>query len=263
VGKHLGAEVSGVDLTRPLDEGQVSELRAALLQHLVIFFRDQEMSYDDLAALGRRFGRLYTTPRSPAPPGHPELVLLHADEKTERVPGETWHSDGSCEDRPPMGSILHLRTAPESGGDTHFASMYAAYETLPEAFRRSLAGLQVINGTINARWYDEGKTLGGQPIGAHPLVREHPETGRSSLFVDPSFSKRVVGMDCKQGRELLERLFEHIGNPDLQVRFRWRRHSVAFWDNRCTLHRATFDYWPQVRSGVRVSIAGELPLAGA
>lgn len=251
--------VRGVDLTRSLTDAEVAELRLALLEHQVLFFRDQEMSLDDLSALGRAFGPLYSHPRTPSPPGHPELVVLHADENTKAVAGATWHSDGCCEEEPPMGSILHLTTVPETGGDTLFASMYAAYDALSGAMQRMLSGLLAVNGSINARWYDEGKSRGEQPAGAHPIVRTHPETGRPALFVNSTFSKRIVGMTVEEGQALLGFLFRHLERAEFQVRFQWRPNSAAFWDNRCTQHRVLFDYHPQVRTGARVTVAGDRP----
>lgn len=256
----LGAEVRGIDLRRALPAAEIEEIRAALLEHQVLFFRDQELDLEAFSRFAKGFGRLTKHPRSPSPEGFPGLVRLHADESSKKVVGETWHSDGCCDEEPPMASILHLHTVPVGAGDTLFASMTAAYEALPDVQRQRLEGLEAVHGSLNARWYAEGRFRGRRPNGTHPLVRTHPETGRRSLFLNRTFTERVVEMEVGESRELLDELFDHVEQPAFQMRFAWQPHSVAFWDNRCTIHRAIFDYHPRVRSGVRAMIAGERPV---
>jgi len=192
-------------------------------------------------------------------------MIIHADANSKRVAGESWHSDVSCEERPPMGSILRIHTLPETGGDTLFASMYAAYEALSEPMQRFLEGLTAVHDgapyyrSVNARI---GRDDGGRsyPRAEHPVVRTHPESGRKALFVNEMFTTHIVGLSRQESDALLGFLFEHIRQPQFQCRFRWEKNSVAFWDNRCVQHQAIWDYWPRTRSGFRVTIRGERPV---
>ncbi len=259
----LGAEISGVDLSQDLSDETIGQIRQALLDHLVIFFRDQEIDYDQHKAFGRRFGSLHVHPRAPSPEGHPELLVIHADENSKRVAGQGWHSDVSCDETPPMGSILHLTQVPDTGGDTLFANMYAAYEALSKPMKHFLEGLSARHESAHIYRGNYYKNAQGardeQPSNLHPVVRTHPETGRRALFVNSAFTTRIDGLTRGESKSLLNYLFHHIENPALQVRFQWRPNSIAFWDNRCTQHLAVFDYWPKVRHGVRVTIEGDRP----
>lgn len=263
----IGAEVSGVDLSRPLGNRQFQELHDALLEHQVLFFRDQAgLDLDAQKALGRRFGELHVHPASAAPEGHPEVLPIHADANSKRVAGERWHSDVSCDAEPPMGSILHLRTVPPTGGDTLFASAYAAYDALSERMKAYLDGLTATHDgehVYRGRYADQGVDDTGKvyPRSVHPVVARHPATGRRVLFVNPTFTTRINEVPREESDAVLAFLYQHGARPDFQVRFRWRPDSVAFWDNRCTQHIAMWDYFPQVRSGFRVTIRGERPAA--
>ena len=263
----IGAEVSGVDLSRPLGNQQFQELHDALLEHQVLFFRDQAgLDLDAQKALGRRFGELHVHPAAGAPEGHPEILPIHADAGSKRVAGERWHSDVSCDAEPPMGSILHLRTVPPSGGDTLFASMYAAYNALSDRMKAYLDGLTATHDgehVYRGRYADQGVDDTGKryPRSVHPVVARHPATGRRVLFVNPTFTTRINEVPREESDAVLAFLYQHGARPDFQVRFRWRPDSVAFWDNRCTQHIAMWDYFPQVRSGFRVTIRGERPAA--
>ena len=259
----IGAEISGVDLA-DLDETAFRAIREALMAHGVIFFRDQDISIESQKALGARFGELVVHPNDPGVDGHPEVMVIHADESSKRVAGERWHSDVSCDPVPPMGSILRLHTVPESGGDTLFACMYAAFDALSDRMRGLLAGLTAIHD--GAPYYREvnrliGRDDGGReyPSAEHPVVRTHPETGREALFVNSMFTTRIVGLSPAESRAILDFLFDHVQRPDFHCRFRWRKHSIAFWDNRCIQHHAIWDYFPETRSGYRVTIRGEPP----
>lgn len=258
----IGAELEGVDLSLTMSDARLQEIRDALLDHLVIFFRNQNLTPDQHKAIGRRFGRLHI---HPAPlgilEGHPEIVVVKADENSKRIAGEEWHSDVSCDAEPPMGSILYVKELPSIGGDTLFASMYAAYEALSDSMQRFLCGLTGIHD--GARNYE-----GRQPIAAnsgefprseHPVVRTHPETGRKALFVNRMFTNRLVQLRKSENDLILQMLFRHIENPEFQCRFRWDPNSIAFWDNRCTQHQALWDYYPQRRYGNRVTITGDIP----
>lgn len=260
---HIGAEIRGVDLSADLDDGTVAEIRQALLDHQVLFFRDQDLSYDRHKALGRRFGELHVHPAAPSPEGHPELLVIHADEKSKRVAGQGWHSDVSCDAEPPMASILYLEEVPDPGGDTLFCSMYAVYDALSQRMQRYLEGLTAIHSgrhVYRGRYYEDAQGARHEhPENEHPVIRTHPETGRQALFVNEGFTTRIRGVDPIESRGVLATLYEMIRHPEFQCRFKWAPGSVAFWDNRCVQHLAVFDYWPQVRHGVRVTIAGDRP----
>ena len=260
---NIGAEILGVDLEH-LDEDIFAVLRDALTRHLVVFFRDQDISIEAHKALGTRFGVLDVHPNDPGLEGHPEVMIIHADETSKRVAGEMWHSDVSCAAEPPMGSILHMHEVPDEGGDTLFASMYAAYDALSDRMQAYLSGLTAVHD--GGPYYREvnaiiGRDDGGRtyPRSEHPVVRTHPVSGRKCLFVNSMFTTRIVGVPKAESDAVLGFLFEHVRNPLFQCRFRWARHSVAFWDNRCTQHYAVWDYFPKRRSGHRVTVRGERP----
>jgi taurine dioxygenase len=260
----IGAEVWGVDLSRTLDARSFEALRQALLSHLVLFFRDQGLDLDQLEALGHRFGELHIHPTETAVEGHPELIRVHVDANSTVYAGRMWHSDVSCEPAPPMGSILHLHETPATGGDTLFANMYAAYEALSDPMKAWLAGLEALHESkYNLRVCfgatEEELRDGHYPEAVHPVVCSHPETGRKVLFVNESFTSRIVGLAPEESRALLAFLFRHIASPRFQCRFRWRENSVAFWDNRCAQHMAMWDYYPHTRSGHRATLAGTRP----
>ncbi len=259
VGPYLGAEIAGVDLTKPLGERQLVEIRAALLENSVIFFRDQPLDTSTLEAFGKHFGTLHIHSGMAGLPDHPEVTRIHADANSERVNGEEWHTDLSCDPIPPMGSILCLHTVPALGGDTIFASMYAAYDELSETLKRTLEGLTATHdGYVAFGHRYPGKQYNRT---THPVVVRHPVTRRRLIYVNRGFTSRINGLSAGESRDLLELLFRHCEQPDFQIRFRWRPHSVAFWDNRCTQHLAIWDYYPHVRSGIRVQIDGESAMA--
>ena len=259
----VGAEISGIDLAQPLGNQQFQEVHDALMAHQVLFFRDQALTLDQHKAFGRLFGELAIHPNSPAPAGHPEILPVHADANSKRIAGERWHSDVSCDPEPPMGSILHLNTIPAVGGDTIFASMTAAYDALSAPMKQFLSGLTAIHdGTPN---YTRTNALYGKPTtktfprAEHPLIRTHPVTGRPAIFVNPVFTVGIKDIPDAEATAILNFLYEHCGRPHWQVRFRWQADSVAFWDNRCVQHIAMWDYYPQVRSGYRVTVKGDRP----
>jgi taurine dioxygenase len=260
----IGAEIHGVDLTQPLDEATFAEIHAALLAHQVIFFRDQDITIEQQKDFGRRFGKLHIHPALPGPEGHPEILPIHADENSKHVAGNAWHSDVSCDAEPPLGSILHMHTVPSSGGDTMFSSMTAAYEALSEPMQEMLCGMTAIHASehvYRGRYKDQGVDDTGKefPESVHPVVRTHPETGRKALFVNRGFTTRINGLKTAEGKAMLRFLFEHMAKPEYMCRFQWAEKSIAFWDNRCVQHYALWDYFPQVRHGLRVTIEGDKP----
>ena len=259
---HTGAEIRGVDLSQPLDERTFKEIHDALIDSGVIFFRDQHLTPEQHKAFGRLFGELHMHPAAPREvPEHPEILVIHADEKSKHVAGENWHSDVSCDLEPPMGSILYMHELPPVGGDTLFASMYAAYEALSEPMKRFLEpltamheGEHVYRGRYGVN--DTGKVF---PKAEHPVIRTHPVSGRKALFVNGGFTTRIVQLKRPESDALLQFLYRHVETPEFHCRFRWQVNSVAFWDNRCVQHHAMWDYYPQRRHGHRVTIKGDKP----
>lgn len=265
---HIGAEVAGVDLRDPSD-AEIKEIDDLLLEHLVLFFRDQDLTPGQHVALGRRFGDLHIHSVVPAHTGHPEIIVLENDE--EHPPNvDAWHTDVTMDTEPPMGSILRAVDVPAVGGDTLWASMYAAYEALPAATQRMCDELVAVHhypdsfrkgilrqegGYAKMEQYDKDH----RPV-EHPVVRTHPITGRKALFVNSTFTKYIKGAGRKESDALLRMLWDHIATrPEFQVRFHWEPNSIAFWDNRCTQHYAVADYHPRHRLMQRVTIAGDRP----
>jgi taurine dioxygenase len=248
----------------------------------VLFFRDQELTREQHLSFGRRFGELHIHPAAPSPEGYPAIMPIHADAAStanldelkvgkRAVAGNFWHSDVSCDPEPPLGSILYLREVPEVGGDTLFSSMYAAYEALSEPMKRFLEELTAVhsgehiyrarypNNEVKDRSEYGYQGAGTFPISVHPVLRTHPETKRTSLYVNAGFTSRIKELEADASQAILDFLFKHIQRPEFCCRFRWRRNSVAFWDNRCVQHYAVFDYFPAMRSGDRVTVKGDKP----
>ena len=253
----LGAEIQGIDLGATLGDQQVQDIHDALLRYQVIFFRDQHMSMDQHKDLGRCFGPLDIHPSIPGPKGHPEILMLHSDEKVHLAASQ-WHSDVSCDQVPNLGSILYGKVVPRTGGDTCWASMYAAYEGLSGSMQRFLSELTGVHESAHVFGKLDG-SVANYPTAEHPVVRTHPETGRQGLYVNSIFTTGIKELNEAEERSLLDFLFRHIETPEFQVRFHWEENSVAFWDNRCTQHRATADFFPQTRTMQRVTIKGDQP----
>jgi len=261
----IGVEVSGVDLTAPLPAEQAAELAQALANHNVLFFRDQpELTPEQQIAFGRNFGDLHVHPASPHMPGYPAIMEIDIDENSVVNNGSDWHSDVSSDDTPPLGTILQIHRTPSSGGDTLFANMYAAYDALSDVMKSRLDGLTAIHDPERAfrgRYANRGKDDSGRVFSAaeHPVIRSHPVSGRQALFVNETFTTRIVGMTQEESDAILNFLFRHLTQPRFQVRFHWRPNDIAFWDNRCTQHLALWDYWPESRKGRRVTVCGDRP----
>ncbi len=260
----IGANVEGITLAQPLSNRQVDELHRALAEHQVLFFRDQPLDEVAHKRLGRYFGELHIHPSTPGPQGYPEILPIHADANSKRVNGEYWHSDVSCDEEPPLGSILYLHTVPSAGGDTLFASQYAAYDALSPRLKVYLEGLTATHSGDHVYRRNnalEGRSESGKvyPRASHPIVRTHPVSKRKALFVNSNFTTHIDGLPQDEGRAILDYLFAHSTREEFQVRFNWRPHSVAFWDNRSVQHLAIWDYYPQTRSGRRVTIKGDRP----
>lgn len=252
----IGATVGNIDLTRPLTEAELAELKRAFTEYQVLFFRDQQISHDDHVRLAEYFGTIgqhVGKKTNSQESDDPRVRKFYASGDVPRVSGNLWHTDQSCAPVPPMASILYLHTIPDNGGgDTGYASMYAAYDALSERMKVHLDGLTAVH---------EGKHLFGEgtPDAVHPVVARHPESGRKLLFVNPGFTIRINDIPPEESDALLKYLFEHCLRPEWTTRFKWEPHSIAFWDNRCVWHRAIGDYLPQVRAGFRVQIEGTEP----
>lgn len=261
---NIGAEIRGVDLSRDLGNQQFQEIHDALMENLVIFFRDQKLTIDQHKDFGRRFGKLHIHPNAPQElKEHPEILVIRADENSKRVAGEEWHSDVSCDPEPPMGSILYMHTVPpDGGGDTMFANMYRAFDTLSEPIKQMLTGMTAIHDSGKAHSYRVNATDRADkafPRAEHPVVRTHPVTGRKGLYVNRGFTTRIVQLKPNESAALLEMLYRHIETPEFMCRFQWQPNSIAFWDNRSAQHHALFDYFPNKRYGHRVTVCGDKP----
>jgi taurine dioxygenase len=257
---HIGAEIGRVDLTQPLSEPQLDQLRAAFTQYQVVFFRDQRISFDDQIRLASYFGSLgrhVGASTISKTTDNPLVRKFHYDATSQVISGENFHSDQSCAPMPPLGTILYNHTVPpDGGGDTQFASMYAAYDALSPRMQTYLAGLTAT--------HDGTRIFGpGTPVAVHPVVVRHPVSGRKALYVNTDFTAYINDLPRLEADRLLAFLVDHCANPQWTARFRWHAHSIAFWDNRCVQHQAIWDYWPNVRSGYRVQIEGTAaPVAG-
>jgi taurine dioxygenase len=257
--RRIGAEIFGADIGKPLGNQQFQEIHDALIRHQVIFFRDQDLTHESHKEFGRRFGPLMIHSGVPGLKDHPEIVKIHGDSKSKSVAGESWHSDLTADSEPPLGSILYLHTVPENGGDTMFSSMVAAYDALSEKMKAYLEGMTAVhdaNPVYKRIFPDLDRKY---PCSTHPIIRTHPVSGRKLVFVNPSYTTHIVGISKTESAAILGFLYQHCGNPDFTVRFRWQPRSVAFWDNRCTWHQAIWDYFPETRSGYRVTVAGDKP----
>lgn len=265
----LGAELSGVDLGAALDDAQVAAIRRALLDHGVIFFRDQDFDTDAHKRLARRFGDIFRHPFLIS--DDPDVVTIVRNPGDGRIVGEDWHSDTAMMAEPPMGAILIALDVPDYGGDTLFANQYLAYEALSDGMKEMLAGLKAINtdrmaAGPGAAARDSRRSTKAR-VGtdyvetrtAHPVVRTHPETGRKCLYVNHSYTVGFEGWTEEESRLLLDWLMEWGHRPEFTCRFRWRKGSVAFWDNRCTKHIAVNDVHHATRIMRRIQIAGDRP----
>ena len=264
----LGAEVYGVDLAGDLADGAVRAIRQALLDHLVIFFRDQELPPDRFIAFAKRFGTPSEYPLIKGIEGHPEIIKVAKLEDETVNFGGIWHSDTSYLERPSMATMLVAREVPPFGGDTLFANMYLAYESLSDGMRRVLDGLKAVNSSAKA---DATRTredrIKSDPTpqsrsefaSEHPVVRTHPETGRRALYVNVAHTVRFAGMTEEESAPLLRFLFQHQTRPEFTCRFSWRVGSFAFWDNRAAQHNPVNDYHGFRRVMHRITLAGDRP----
>ena len=263
---NLGAEITGVDLSQEISEAEFSEIEAAFLAYQVLFFKGQkEIPPQVHIDLGKRFGPLHSHPAAPTMAGYPEIFEIHATRHSKVANGEFWHSDVSCDEEPPLGTMLQIHILPPCGGDTMFSNMYAAYDALSDAMKTFLDGLSATHASehiYRGRYADRGQKDSdiAFPSASHPVVRTHPQTGRKALFVNRTFTTQINELSEEESSAVLKMLFEHAESIQFQIRFRWSKNDMAFWDNRCCMHRAIWDYWPEERKGRRVTIKGDRPL---
>jgi taurine dioxygenase len=261
----LGAENTGVDLSQELPDATIAAIRQALLEHQVIFFRDQALTPERQVAFGRRFGPLNIHPYVSGMADHPEVMEVIKEPQDRINFGGGWHSDMSFLERPAIGSILYAVETPEVGGDTLFASQAAAFEALSPGLQKTLEGLNAIHSA--SREYSstghsaqkrqsmaiaEADGLVGEYV--HPMVLVHPETGRKALYVNPAFTLKIEGWKTSESKALLEYLFQHCRYEGFTCRFSWAPGSVAFWDNRSVWHFALNDYHGHRRHMRRVTV---------
>ncbi|MBW6436382.1 TauD/TfdA family dioxygenase [Actinoplanes hulinensis] len=279
---HIGAEISGADLTAPLPAETVAEIRAALLAHKVIFFRGANLDHAQQIAFARQFGELtHAHPHENAPPRDFPEILTIDPQRYEELYGldrrqqsrrqysyySGWHADVTAAVNPPSASILRAEAVPSFGGDTTWSNLVAAYEGLSEPLRELVDGLRAehrflsgVDASDNERYQDRiNKNL---LVAVHPVVRVHPETGERALFVNPGFTKKIVGLSAAESRQILDLLFGQIARAAYTVRFRWNVGDIAFWDNRATAHLAPEDleHLDVRRTLHRVTLIGDRPV---
>ena len=262
----LGAEIHGVDL-RKLNNVSVKEIRQALLDNQVIFFRNQDLDPATFLAFARKFGEVVEYPFVKGIEGYPEVIQVLKRESDRNNFGGIWHSDTTYLAEPPMGSILLAREVPPYGGDTLFANQYAAYEALSPGLKDTLAPLRAFSTSAKADTSktreDAIRTSGKETIDhvvSHPVVRTHPETGRKALYINTAHTANFEGWTEEESAPLLKYLFQYQVRPEFTCRFRWERESIAFWDNRCTLHNPVNDYHGFRRRMHRITLAGDKPV---
>ncbi len=262
----FGAVIEGADVVGMTD-AQFTELFDHFTEWSVIFLRDQPaLTPEQHLEFAQRFGDVHVHPAARGKPAEfPGLMRMKTNKESRVAAGNRWHSDVSCDELPPQASILQLHKIPPIGGDTLFSNLYAAYESLSDRMKVYLDGLTALHSgeesfrhLFQFKNADEGAMW---PENHHPIVRRHVDSGRPVLFVDREFTKRIDDLPKEEGKALLEFLFDHTERVDLQCRFQWSENAIAIWDNRCVLHHALWDYWPQDREGHRVSVVGEKPVA--
>jgi len=265
----LGADIDGIDLSAPLDEATVADIRRALLDHLVIRFRGQHLDASALKRLGEQFGDLVIHPNLVARGPHPEVINIIKEPGDGGIIGAEWHTDTTCLEAPPMGAILHALEVPPLGGDTLFANQYLAYESLSAGLQTLLCQLEAVHNdtrvagpqaALNAKRTVKTREARWEKIETtHPVVRTHPETGRHALYVNIAYTRHFAGMTEAESAPLMDFLMNHAVRPEFQARLSWRAGDVVFWDNRCLKHIAMNDYPDHRREMIRVQITGDQP----
>jgi taurine dioxygenase len=265
----IGAVVEGIDLASSLADTVVSEVRDLLDAHLVLFFEDQSLSPAQQRDLAAQFGELYIHPFYPGHDDAREIMVL-AHDITHRANSDRWHNDVTYLEAPPTAGILYAEHVPDLGGDTLWSNMYAAYDALSEPLKRFVADLRAVHSFAKNFTLERFREIGMElrreqmyaehPAVSHPVARTNPATGRRALFVNQDLTSHIEGLSTRESDTLLRFLFEHMAQPEFQVRWRWQAGNVAFWDNRWAQHCALADYFPQCRRMRRATISGDRPI---
>lgn len=263
---HLGAQIDGLDLSRPLTDRQLGDLRDAFASWSVLVFRDQHLDREAHKAFGRYFGDLHGHPMNYSRKSDSEILVVKTTKDSAYTAGDGWHTDVTCDAIPPLASALYITETPEvGGGDTLYADMCLAYELLSPAMQSFLEGLTAVHdgGLPYVGAYGSTPPEGGYPRNEHPVVTVHPVTGKKVLYVNSGFTSHIKGLRRWESRALLDALFAHIATtPRLYCRVQWEPNTLTLWDNRCTQHHAVWDYHPHNRYGERVSVVGSEPPVG-
>lgn len=262
----LGATIEGIDLSGPLEDADIDEMRGALNEHGVIFFRDQRLTPEQHIAFAERFGAIDVNRFFKAAPGYPQIAEVRKEPGQTSNIGGGWHTDHSYDQSPALGSILLARETPTRGGDTLFACMNRAYEALSDGMKKTLEGLRAVHSSrhVFGAASDYVKSAGGRlgnteaatQDAVHPVVLRHPESGKKILYVNSAFTTHIEGWTKAESASLLDFLYAHAARPEFQYRFQWGAGSIAFWDNRSTWHYAVNDYHGERRLMHRITIAG-------
>lgn len=272
LGPIFGAEVEGVDLRRPVDDDTINSLKSSLYEHEVLVVRDQELSGEDMKALGRAFGDLWANPFSPARTDSPELIIFDNHDSNPPALTDVWHADETYREAPPAVTMLHSLIAPALGGGTMFVSMRAAYETLSDRMKVLISGLTARHdfGRFDGLFPDVPEARKPLheielrfPHPSHPVVRIHPMTGKPVIYVNSHFTQRINELPEDEGKAILDFLLSRTSIPEIQLRIDWRPGTLVIWDNQSVQHYALHDYYPQRRRMQRVTISGERPVGDA
>ena len=259
----LGAEILGIDLSTDLDDAVIAALRRELLEHVVIFFRDQKITPQEHLKFAQRFGEPMEYPMLESIDGHPEIIPVAKFENDKINFGGLWHSDTTYTEQPPMGAVLVARELPPRGGDTLFANQYLAYESLSDGMKGLLSNLRAVNASskpaVARTRINAAKKTTDELLAVHPVVRTHPETGHKLLYVNFGHTLRFENMTEDESIPLLHFLFHHQVQPEFTCRFHWRPGSIAFWDNRASQHHPINDYHGYRRIMHRITLAGDKP----
>ena len=260
---HIGAKVSGVDLSQPLTNEQARDVHQAWIDWKILVFPNQHLNRDQHKAFARRWGKLHVHPMQPTYGGDEEVLVVKTTRDSAYTSGDGWHTDVTCDPVPPLGSMLYVTETPASGGgDTLFADMYLAYQMLSDPMKEFLDPMVAEHDGAGpyVGSYKSTPPEGGYPKSQHPVIVTHPDSGKKLLYVNRGFTSHIVGLGRSESNAVLEMLYRLIDStPRLYCRVDWEPNSLAFWDNRCTQHHAVWDYWPNSRYGERVSIVGDQP----
>ena len=266
----IGAEIHGVDISTDLDKETVADIRQALLDHCVIFFRDQQIDIPQHKVFAKKFGEIFIHPNYKGTQADSEIVQIRREPGDKKIVGEEWHTDTTMSAVPPMGAILYAIEVPAYGGDTLFANQYQAYEALSDGMKKLLSNLKAYHSDRKVAGPQANMNAGRstkvredadwrETVSLHPVVVTHPETGRKLLYVNHSYTIGFEGMTEAESKPLLEFLMEHGHRPEFTCRFRWEKGSVTFWDNRVCKHLAIHDAGPYRREMRRIQICGTKP----